>query len=78
MTELEVYQSLIEAHGVRSMDKEEAKAALRQRIQVIPNWLYVLPESLLDKLGIKYDHQFDVKDIALAAAIGGRCERRLL
>ncbi len=48
------------------------------RIKEYPVWACALPESLLDKLGIKYDHQFDAKDIALAQAIKGRCARRLL
>lgn len=38
----------------------------------------VLPESLLTKLGIPFDYQFDQKDIALAQAVHGRCARRIL
>lgn len=78
MTELDIFQAVTDHLDRVPVDKDEARAALREMIKVMPAWTCCLPESLLDKLNIKYDHQFDVKDIALAAAIGGRCERRLL
>lgn len=78
LTEKEIYQSLLEFSGFISLKKEQAREFLMARIKEYPVWACALPESLLDKLGIKYDHQFDVKDIALAQAIKGRCARRLL
>ena len=78
MTELMIYNVLSAYLGRRPVDKEEARIALREMIKAIPAWKYCLPESLLDKLDIKYDHRFDDKEKSLAAAIGGKLERRFI
>jgi hypothetical protein len=78
MTELDIYNSLIESLGVKYLDRDGAKAALLKRIKDEPGWLYMIPESLLSKLNIKYDHVYQQGDVALAAKIGGQCARRLL
>jgi hypothetical protein len=77
MTETDIYNSLVSAMGVRSLDKDQARVALKHRIKQSPSWVCVLPETLLDKLGIRFDHQFDNKDITLAAAINGQLARRI-
>jgi hypothetical protein len=77
MTELEIYNSLIYSLGVQHLDKDQARAALKYKIKQEPSWGCVLPESLLDKLNIKYDRIFLPGDVQLAAAIKGRLERRI-
>ena len=77
MTESEVFEILTIYLGRKPSDKEEARAGLRKMIKESPGWLYTLPESLLEKIGVKYDHVFDVKDMDLAKAIGGKCEIRI-
>lgn len=78
MTEQQIYESLCHWHGGPLPDKNQARVALLKRIQIEPSWECVLPETLLDKLNIKYDHVYQQGDVALAAAINGRLERRLL
>jgi hypothetical protein len=76
MTEQQVFDSLCHWHGAPLPDKDQARATLLARIQSEPNWVCVLPETLLDKLGIPYDTVFDDKEKALAQAVRGRCVRR--
>lgn len=78
MTELDIYQTVTDRLGRVPADKDEARAVLHKMIKETPNWICCLPESLLGKLGINYDYQFDDKEISLAAVIGGKLARRLL
>jgi hypothetical protein len=78
MTEQQIFDSLCHWLGHAPADKDDARVALLAMIKETPAWVCCLPEGLLDKLGIKYDMQFDAKEINLAASIGARCERRLV
>jgi hypothetical protein len=78
MTEMQVFESLCQWAKSPLSDKGQAREFLLERISREPAWLAVLPESLLTKLGIPFDYQFDQKDIALAQAVHGRCARRIL
>jgi len=78
MIESEVFSVLTVYMGRKPQDKDEARAGLKAMIKGSPGWLFALPESLLEKLEIKFDHIFDIKDIDLARTIGGKCEKRII
>jgi len=77
-TEADVFRSICQERGVDFMPKDQARASLFERLQKVPAWLAVLPESLLDKLGIKHDQVFQESELRLAAAIGAKCARRIM
>lgn len=57
--------------------REAARVLLAARIQVDNTTLPELPDSILAKIGAKTDRNFDTKELALAATINGRPERRI-
>lgn len=57
--------------------RDAARKLLAARIQADKTILPELPDSVLAKIGAKTDHDFDTKELALAAAINGKPERRI-
>ena len=78
MTEEFIFTIVTDHLGRVPVDKDEARAVLLKMIKESPAWVCCLPESLLDKLGIKYDRSFMPAEIRLAEVIGAKCARRLL
>jgi hypothetical protein len=77
-TERDIFDSICHDLGVDFLPKDKARQCLLERIAREPAWLAVIPESLLDKLGIRHDRVFKDNEVRLATAIKARCERRIL
>lgn len=78
LTEQEVFHILCSWNGAPIPGQAEARAKLKEMVKDIPGYLYLLPETLLSKIGVRFDHQFDARDLAVATAVKGACERRIL
>lgn len=83
LTEIDIFKDLIEWSKVHNFDglikynqsinqKEEARALLNFRIQQQPDYFYILPESLQNKLGYTRRPCTDKKVLALAQRLGCR------
>lgn len=78
MTEKQIYQMLCAWYGGTISTQEQARALLLEYIDTTPVVLAELPDSLLNKLSILHDQEFTREEMALARAVKGRCERRIL